>query len=130
MSEVENLQVKMNYKFGSRIELYTEKDLGLSADDVVDVEAGLGYDSKIVTFISFMRTVNNWISLQNEQWPKPRNTWFTEGIKCKVLRAKGGGWQKGRFRFRLEFIPDNPEDFNQVVSNEVIPAQDSIHMDT
>ncbi|MBD2243228.1 KGK domain-containing protein [Nostoc sp. FACHB-888] len=32
-----------------------------------------------------------------------------DGITCKVLLVKGGGWQKGRLRLRLDFLPDEPE---------------------
>lgn len=34
--------------------------------------------------------------------------WFTYGVDCRVLRASGGGWQKGRLRLCLEFIPEKP----------------------
>ncbi|MEH2085993.1 KGK domain-containing protein [Nostoc sp.] len=32
-----------------------------------------------------------------------------DGITCKVLLVKGGGWQKGRLRLRLDFVPEEPE---------------------
>lgn len=35
--------------------------------------------------------------------------WSGEGIEGKVLQANGSGWRKGKFRWRLEFIPDEPE---------------------
>ncbi len=31
------------------------------------------------------------------------------GVICKVMLTKGGGWQKGRLRLRLDFVPDEPE---------------------
>lgn len=34
--------------------------------------------------------------------------WITEGVSCNVLLANGDGWQKGKARFRIEFVPDNP----------------------
>jgi hypothetical protein len=34
--------------------------------------------------------------------------WFGKGIECQVLSTNGGGWQKGRVRLRLEYIPDEP----------------------
>lgn len=35
--------------------------------------------------------------------------WVTDGVDCEVLLASGGGWQKGRVRLSLEFIPDTPD---------------------
>lgn len=33
--------------------------------------------------------------------------WFSDtGVECELLRVESGGWQKGRLRFKLEFIPD------------------------
>ncbi len=32
--------------------------------------------------------------------------WLNEGIDCEVLGETGGGWRKGKIRFRLEFIPE------------------------
>lgn len=35
--------------------------------------------------------------------------WLQDGVKCRFLKANGGGWQEGKIRLRLEFIPDEPE---------------------
>ena len=35
--------------------------------------------------------------------------WITDGMYCRVLLAQGGGWQAGKVRFRLEFIPKEPK---------------------
>ncbi|WP_138500924.1 KGK domain-containing protein [Nostoc sp. PA-18-2419] len=35
--------------------------------------------------------------------------WIGNGIACKVLLVRGGGWQAGRVRFRLEFMPNEPK---------------------
>lgn len=44
---------------------------------------------------------------------------FSEkGLSCEVLRTSGGGWQKGHFRFRLEFIPDDPKSFFNLPDEE------------
>jgi hypothetical protein len=33
--------------------------------------------------------------------------WVNQGVDCEVLRAStGSGWEKGKIRLRLEFIPD------------------------
>ena len=39
-----------------------------------------------------------------------QNWVLDQGVNCKILRATdGGGWQKGKIRLRLEFIPDEPK---------------------
>ena len=35
------------------------------------------------------------------------DAWFYLGVPCKFLQPDGGGWKKGKLRFRLEFIPDD-----------------------
>ncbi|MBD1926490.1 hypothetical protein H6F74_09570 [Trichocoleus sp. FACHB-90] len=36
--------------------------------------------------------------------------WTGEGVDCEVLiSSTGGGWQPGKVRIRLEFVPDEPE---------------------
>ena len=47
-----------------------------------------------------------------------------EGYKCEILSSNGGGWQKGRFRFKIEFIPENPEAFlkNSTIKTEKIDS--------
>lgn len=43
------------------------------------------------------------------------------GVFCKVMLTKGGGWQKGRLRLRLDFLPDEPEVPQQ--SPSIVPSQ-------
>ncbi|BAZ31172.1 hypothetical protein NIES4074_36440 [Cylindrospermum sp. NIES-4074] len=45
----------------------------------------------------------------------PKVTLFANGSECNLLQANGGGWRKGKVRFRLEFIPDEP---SSSLSNE------------
>ena len=35
--------------------------------------------------------------------------WTGEGVDCEDLSSAGGGWQTGKVRIRLEFVPDEPE---------------------
>ncbi|MGL5806097.1 MAG: KGK domain-containing protein [Xenococcaceae cyanobacterium] len=39
------------------------------------------------------------------------DSWFTNGVCCKILRAGSNGWQEGKLRLKvtLEFCPDEPE---------------------
>jgi hypothetical protein len=33
--------------------------------------------------------------------------WVSDGVACKILQAEeGGGWQTGKVRLRIEFLPD------------------------
>lgn len=63
---------------------------------------------KLSSLIGFLRI---WATKGNSY--APEDDWFSErGCRCRFLLVKkGGGWQWGRFRFRLEFIPDDPEAF-------------------
>ncbi|MHC5862041.1 KGK domain-containing protein [Nostoc sp.] len=84
---------------------------GLSEEDAVSIQNkyfGVDRMVKVGGLISALRQWANSHSQNNE------GHWFIEqGCQCQILRVKGGGWLKGRFRIRLEFIPDNPEDFLQ-----------------
>ncbi|HEY9804791.1 MAG TPA: KGK domain-containing protein [Leptolyngbyaceae cyanobacterium] len=53
--------------------------------------------------------------------PDVTNSWSSEGVPCEVLRSDGRGWQKGKVRFSLEFIPDPPETESEK-AEEKLPA--------
>jgi hypothetical protein len=104
-----------NYRLG----LDLENKLALTDEDVLAPPN----KTPIVTLAALIQSLNNWASKFNEQWPNPKQAWFTEeGVPCEILRTKGGGWQKGKLRFRLEFIPDNPDAF---LDNPVPKAEPS-----
>ncbi|MEH1791609.1 KGK domain-containing protein [Nostoc sp.] len=44
-------------------------------------------------------------SLLNTWFARHLSGWITDGMSCRVLLAQGGGWQAGKVRFRIEFIP-------------------------
>ncbi|MHC5853791.1 KGK domain-containing protein [Nostoc sp.] len=50
-----------------------------------------------------------------------------DGVSCKVMLTKGGGWQKGRLRLRLDFVPDEPEASQQNPS--MILSQPELSLD-
>ncbi|MEH1824468.1 MAG: KGK domain-containing protein [Nostoc sp.] len=52
---------------------------------------------------------------------------IASGITCKVLLTKGGGWQKGRLRLRLDFVPDEPEVSQQ--NSSIILSQPELSLD-
>ncbi|MEH1906780.1 KGK domain-containing protein [Nostoc sp.] len=95
-----------------RLDFSDEDRFNLDDEDVVSGFSSNAFDTPpILKFRNLVEAILSWTYGKNN-YPAPECQWFTEeGCKCEVLLAKGGGWQKGRFRFRLEFIPDNPEAF-------------------
>ncbi len=79
-------------------------ETNLADDDVVNVIGSMPFDAgNISKMIQLRRSMK-------KHFGDSVNYWFREnGVECEVLRANGGGWQKGRLRFRLEFVPDEPQ---------------------
>ena len=46
------------------------------------------------------------ISDRETDWSDDNEGWFGEGLPCEALRFGTQGWQRGRVRIRLEFVPD------------------------
>ncbi|PAX58375.1 KGK domain-containing protein [Brunnivagina elsteri] len=59
-------------------------------------------------------------------FPQVESFYFSdEGVRCKMLRANGSGWRKGKIRFRLEFIPDEKDEIEvqvTTVKQSLLPA--------
>lgn len=92
--------------------------LGLTGDDVVTFAATDYGLEKMTKLGRLIEAIERWAG-NNSQNKGSESTWFVEqGRQCEILRTLGGGWQKGRFRIRLEFIPDNPEAFLKPSSPE------------
>lgn len=49
---------------------------------------------------------------------------FDKGLEIEVLRLGAKGWRKGKVRFRLEFIPDEPE-IEEILETQKISQQES-----
>ncbi|WP_052331541.1 KGK domain-containing protein [Calothrix sp. PCC 7507] len=86
----------------------------LNEEDVVmtEVSTGFGFGThKILKFSELRTYFLNWVK-EMERKGAIEAHWFKEGgLKCQVLPVDGGGWHKGQLRFRMEFIPDDPESF-------------------
>ncbi|WP_223280148.1 KGK domain-containing protein [Nostoc sp. PA-18-2419] len=89
---------------------YPEDRGGLSDEDVVSNSGGLCFGTPDMAKLKgLIERIRSW-ACGTGRYPSAEYKWFTEeGFKCEVLRVNGGGWIKGRFRFRLEFVPDEPE---------------------
>ncbi|MEH2246390.1 KGK domain-containing protein [Nostoc sp.] len=104
------------------------KECSLSDDDVITAVSTLGFGTHaILKFSELKASIAAWVKrMESTGTPEPQ--WFREqGFKCEVLRSQGGGWQKGRFMFRMEFIPDNPEAFFKNSSPEEEKPQSPLH---
>ncbi|NET03064.1 MAG: hypothetical protein F6K61_21465 [Sphaerospermopsis sp. SIO1G1] len=51
------------------------------------------------------------------------------GMKCEVLQTTGRGWRKGKLKFSLEFIPDEPEPAQTQNTESSPPAKDASPLD-
>ena len=96
---------------------------GLSKDDVVNLHGTwFGLTTNMVKLEELINYIVDWS--RRSQAMKRENPWFSEkGCECEILRTKGGGWQKGRLRFRLEFIPDDPAAFLEDSTGEADKMQ-------
>ncbi|MEH2381128.1 MAG: KGK domain-containing protein [Nostoc sp.] len=80
-------------------------EIFLNDDDVVSFQ-DMAYSLTNVQTVK----VNEVKSSLIQTWFKSNlSGWITHGIPCKVLLEEGGGWQAGKIRFRLEFIPSQPK---------------------
>ncbi len=77
----------------------------MSTDDVVEVENENTLGNAITSTVDEMLDA----IYQNSDYNKDFKEWIGEGVPCRVLRETGGGWQKGKVRVRIEFVPDVPD---------------------
>ena len=74
-------------------------------NDVVSMRVGYGGFMPSGTF-----KVKDFLSALSEECRlklEVMNFFKPIGAECEILQASGGGWRKGKLRFRLEFIPDD-----------------------
>ncbi|MDJ0674393.1 MAG: KGK domain-containing protein [Calothrix sp. MO_167.B42] len=50
--------------------------------------------------------------------------WSKNGVECEVIGSNTGGWKKGKVRFCLEFIPDQPAPEPEQAKNQESPLDD------
>jgi hypothetical protein len=93
------------------------ESFNLDSDDVIsmkDSESFLGF-STFKTLEMMVRLVSRDVRQLNQ---KTLLEWLDEGVSCEVLKTSGGGWQSGKVRISLEFIPDKPEDDEDELQEE------------
>jgi KGK domain len=85
-------------------------DFKLNDDDVISTDPLLSLcTGPIFKVKDAPQGMTGKLSLDSRGNPSLYTRWLTkEGVKCEVLQVSGRGWLKGKIRFRLEFIPDEP----------------------
>lgn len=54
----------------------------------------------------FLDALAQAISDRENDWADENEGWFSDGLECEALRFNGQGWQRGKVRIRLEFLPE------------------------
>jgi KGK domain len=68
----------------------------------------------------FLDALAQLVSEREDEWSDEQEGWFNErGLSCEALRFGNQGWQRGRVRIRMEFIPDD----SPKLLREAPPAQ-------
>jgi hypothetical protein len=79
----------------------------LSDEDVVSVENNPLIDAvKTSTIRELTEKLKSLIACNHHSLMDKGLKWTHNGVDCKILSVKGGGWQKGKIKVRFEFIPD------------------------
>lgn len=92
----------------------------LNDDDVISIDPDLSFK------VGGLLKVSRLYSALQDWFAKPANQWFhPSGVRCEILSIDGGGWKKGKIRFKVEFIPDELEVKQKLVShNSASPLDD------
>jgi hypothetical protein len=81
----------------------------LSDDEVLFVDRGRVLMSNPTFKVSeFLDALAQSVSDRESDWSEENEAWFGDGLPCEALRFTSGGWQRGRVRIRLEFMPLKP----------------------
>ena len=78
----------------------------LNDDEVLYVSVGRVLMPNATFKVSeFLDALAQLISENEPEWSEDCEGWFLDGLPCEVLRFNNQGWQRGRVRLRLEFVP-------------------------
>ncbi|MEP6490215.1 KGK family protein [Microcoleus vaginatus GB2-A3] len=81
----------------------------LKRDDVVSVYSDhILVTNRTFTISEFIAAMMTLIKAE-AGWTELKETWFREGIDCKILKPGAKSWQRGKVRITLEFQPEELE---------------------
>ncbi|MEH1954719.1 MAG: KGK domain-containing protein [Nostoc sp.] len=100
------------------------KEIILYDDDVVSMDKVVSFTGNATSTCGEL--IESLKDLAFGESTSQRNE-IADGIICKVLLTKGGGWQKGKLRLRLDFVPDEPEVPQPILS--VVPSEPQSPLD-
>lgn len=101
-----------------------EQEFGLLNDDeVLHVDAGRVLMTNPTFKVSeFLDALAQLVSEREIEWSDTHEGWFSNGLSCEALRFGNRGWQRGRVRVRLEFVPEpQPKLLREMVSDRSLP---------
>ncbi|MDB9374688.1 KGK domain-containing protein [Nodularia sphaerocarpa] len=82
----------------------------LNDDDVVCLPMAVFGSCPTLKIGDLMKEVKTFANRGANGHSSKHVAWFSqEGAEAEVLQMQKGKWQKGRLRFRLEFIPDETD---------------------
>jgi hypothetical protein len=90
----------------------------LNDDDVVHMELG---QSMLNTPTFKVEQLKDRFRNYRNNLPPAIEEWVGEGISCEILRP-GGGWQKGKVRLQVQFIPDEPDEPSSPNQSSLVPS--------
>jgi|GEM_PF-766497 len=79
----------------------------LKSEDVVSVYAGqIFISSRTFTIVEFIAAMMQATKKQLGDLTEGKETWFGEGLECKILKPGAKSWERGKVRISLEFAPE------------------------
>lgn len=92
----------------------------LKGEDVVSVYAGqIFISSRTFTVVEFIAAMMQATKKQLGDLTEGKETWFGEGLECKILKPGAKSWERGKVRISLEFEPEELEITQTVESSEL-----------
>ena len=92
----------------------------LKSEDVVSVYAGqIFVSSRTFTVVEFIAAMMQATKKQLGDLTEGKETWFGEGLECKILKPGAKSWERGKVRISLEFEPEELEITQTVESSEL-----------
>lgn len=82
----------------------------LEREDVVSVySAQILVTNRTFTVSEFITAMLQMLKKQLGELTEGKETWFGEGLDCKILKPGAKSWQRGKVRITLEFEPEEIE---------------------